>query len=345
MVYGALVRSCWFDGYGIAIENIGCTLSKFERNRFNRNARHIHDERVPWYNSSFGMGADNVYEQNDLLDATRVGGITLWRSFGAELRHNYGEHLERHGVKSAPEMVYAYNPDSCKIQMNHWNINLAVNKARPFVKALYDEHALGRASGNVFSLNASTPFNGVLDGLVQIETVKWDRRYPWHTQLLYQELYPIRRLPYVLGGAQPEWNVLAFDNLYPQMAISGTLANKELPFVEDTTHQAWHLATGVNDNFRFRLLVPNPLFAGDFRLLITAEGNAATAGTNGRAHTVVRDAGGTILFNGFAFTNVTDMTTSAVDLHVTAPGALQTFDIDLTNLTFSKIYRVAVVPL
>ncbi|MEF3311871.1 glycosyl hydrolase family 28-related protein [Paenibacillus sp. GYB004] len=345
MVYGAEVKSCLFERCGIAFENIGCTLSKAERNRFYRNARHIHDERVPWYNSSFGMGADNVYEQNDLLDATRIGGVTLWRSYGAELRHNYSEHLERGGVLAAPEMYYCYNPDSCKIHLNHLNVSLAVSKQRPAIKMLFDGETIGRASGNIVQGNAPTPFNGVLGNWLEIVTTKWDRRYPWHTQLHYEELFPVRRQPYVLYGAQPELNVLAFDNVFPHMNITGTLADKPLPFVENTGYKSWHLASGENKNFRFRLYVPNSKLSGSFQLQITAEGNSATDGGNGRAYATVKDQAGGILFNDYAFTNVSALTTKEIELTVTNPESLQLFDIDLTNLSFSKIYRVAIVAL
>lgn len=344
MVYGAEIRSCLFDQYGIAFENIGCTLSKAERNRFSRNARHIHDERVPWYNSSFGMGADNVYEQNDLLDATRIGGVTLWRSYGAELRHNYCEHLERSGVKSAPEAFYMYNPDSCKIHMNHTNVALAVNKLRPYMKILYNGDNIGRAGGNVVSLNSPTPFNGVHNHILEIVTTKWDRRYPWHTQVHYQELSPVSRLPYVLYGAQPELNVMEFDNVFPQMNITGTLANEDLPFAENPISKAWHLAAGENKNFRFQLYVKNNKLSGAFQLQLTAEGNPGTDGGNGRVHTVVKQQNGTVLFSGYAFTNVTALTTRTIDLNVANPESLQVFDVDLTNLSFSKIYRAAIVP-
>ncbi|TNJ67876.1 hypothetical protein FE784_03550 [Paenibacillus hemerocallicola] len=345
MVYGAEVKSCLFDNYGIAFENIGCTLAKVERNRFNRNARHIHDERVTWYFSSFGMGADNVYEQNDLLDATRIGGITLWRSYGAELRHNYSEQLERSGVKSAPEMYYLYNPDSCKIHMNHLNVALSVAKQRPYFKIVYNGDYIGCASGNVISVNAPTPFNGVLGNILEIVTTKWDRRYPWNTQVYYQELSPIKRLPYVISGIQPELNVMEFDNVFPQMNISGTLANLDLPFTENGSNKAWHLASGENKNFRFKLYVKNPKLTTAFELQITAESNPVTAAGNGRANTVVREPSGAVLFNDYAFTNVTDLTAVAIPLNVTAPESLQIFDIDFTNLSFSKIYRAAVVPL
>lgn len=345
MVYGAEVKSCLFDNYGIALENIGCTLTKVERNRFNRNARHIHDERVTWYFSSFGMGADNVYEQNDLLDATRIGGITLWRSYGAELRHNYSEHLERGGIKSAPEMYYFYNPDSCKVHLNHLNVALSVAKQRPYFKIVYNGDYIGCASGNVISVNSPTPFNGVLNNFLEIVTTKWDRRYPWHTQIYYQELSPIRRLPYVISGMQPELNVMEFDNVFPQMNISGTAANLDLPFIENGSSKAWHLASGENKNFRFKLYVKNPKLTAAFELQITAEGNPDTAAGNGRAHTVVRESSGTVLLNDYAFTNVTDLTNAAIPLHVTVPESLQIFDIDFTNLSFSKIYRAAVVPL
>ncbi|MDF2713345.1 MAG: hypothetical protein K0R28_270 [Paenibacillus sp.] len=345
MVYGAEVKSCLFDNYGIAIENIGCTLAKVERNRFNRNARHIHDERVTWYLSSFGMGADNVYEQNDLLDATRIGGITLWRSYGTELRHNYSEQLERGGVESAPEMYYLYNPDSCKIHMNHLNVALSVAKQRPYFKIVYDGDYIGCASGNVISVNSPTPFNGVLNNILEIVTTKWDRRYPWHTQVYYQELSPIKRLPYVISGVQPELNVMEFDNVFPQMNISGTLANLDLPFTENGSSKAWHLASGENKNFRFKLYVKNSKLTTAFELQITAESNPDTAAGNGRAHTVVREPSGTVLLNDYAFTNLTDLTTVAIPLNVTVPESLQIFDTDFTNLSFSKIYRAAVVPL
>lgn len=345
MAYGAEVKGCLFERCGIGFENIGCTLSKAERNRFYRNARHIHDERVEWYNSLFGMGADNVYEQNDLLDATRIGGVTLWRSHGAELRHNYSEHLERGGVLAAPEMYYFYNPDSCKIQMNHLNVALSVAKQRPAIKILFDGASLGRAGGNIIQGNAPTPFNGVLDNWLEIVTTKWDRRYPWHTQLHYQELFPVKRQPYVLYGAQPELNVMEFDNVFPHMNITGTLADKPLPFVENGSYKAWHLASGENKNFRFRLYVPNSKLSGSFQLQITAEGNPATDGGNGRAYAVVRNQAGGVVFQDYAFINVSALTTKTIDLNVTNPESQQMFDIDLTNLSFSKIYRVAIIAL
>ncbi|MDF2723803.1 MAG: hypothetical protein K0Q59_3478 [Paenibacillus sp.] len=344
MVYGAEVKSCLFDHYGIALENIGCTLAKVERNRFNGNARHIHDERVLWHSSSFGMGADNVYEQNDLLDATRIGGITLWRSFGAELRHNYSEQLERNGIKSVPEMVYLYNPDSCKIHMNHLNVSLSVAKQRPYFKIVYNGDYIGCASGNVIQMNTLTPFNGVLDNIMEIVTTKWDKRYPWNTQLVAQGLSPIQRLPYVISGIQPEWNVMAYDNLFPQMNLSGTLANRDLPFAENASHRAWHLASGESLNFRFKLYVANPKLSTNFELQVTAEGNSDTAPGNGRAHMAVKDAGGAVLFNSYAFTGVTGLMTASIPLQVTSPESMQLFDIDFTNLSFSKIYRAAVVP-
>ncbi|RKN81996.1 glycosyl hydrolase family 28-related protein [Paenibacillus ginsengarvi] len=343
MVYGAEVKSCLFDNYGIALENIGCTLAKVERNRFNGNARHIHDERVLWHSSSFGMGADNVYEQNDLLDVTRIGGITLWRSFGAELRHNYSEQLERGGIKSVPEMYYLYNPDSCKIHMNHLNVSLSVAKQRPYFKIVYNGDYIGCASGNVIQMNTLTPFNGVLGNILEIVTTKWDKRYPWNTQLYVQGLSPVRRLPYVISGVQPEWNVMAYDNLFPQMNISGTLANRDLAFAENGSNHAWHLASGENLNFRFKLYVANPKLTTDFELQVTAEGNPDTAPGNGRAHTAVRDAAGAVLFSNYAFTGVTGLITAVIPLHVTAPEAIQAFDIDFTNLSFSKIYRAAIV--
>jgi hypothetical protein len=242
-------------------------------------------------------------------------------------------------------MYYLYNPDSCKIHMNHLNVALSVAKQRPYFKIVYNGDYIGCASGNVISVNAPTPFNGVLGNILEIVTTKWDRRYPWNTQVYYQELSPIKRLPYVISGIQPELNVMEFDNVFPQMNISGTLANQDLPFTENGSNKAWYLASGENKNFRFKLYVKNPKLTTAFELQITAESNPVTAAGNGRANTVVREPSGAVLFNDYAFTNVTDLTAVAISLHVTAPESLQIFDIDFTNLSFSKIYRAAVVPL
>lgn len=344
MVYGAEIRSCMFDFYGIGIENIGCTLSKFERNRFNRNARHIHDERVLWYNSSFGMGADNVYEQNDLLDATRVGGVTLWRSYGAELRHNYCEHLERGSssvVRSAPELYLFYNTDACKFHMNHHNAYLSIQKQRPYIKMVFNGQHIGRASGNLIQFNTITAFNQVMDNFIEITTTKWDRRYPWHTQILYQELSPLFRAPCVLTGIQPELNTMEFDNLFPQMNLRGTQAELDLPFTQNELNQAWYLTSGENRNFRFRLYVNNSTLTNAFKLCFTAEGNPTTSGGNGRLFVTVRDQNDTIIYNDFAFTQVTTLTTRSVDLILPNPQSLQMVDVDLTNLSYSKVYRVS----
>jgi len=344
MSYGAEIKGCLFDNYGIALQNMGGTMTKVERNRFHFNARHIHDERTLWATSSFGMGADNVYELNDCLDATRIGGITLFNSFNVELRHNYTEHLERNGVLSAPEMIYCYNTDACKIHFGHNNINLAVTKQRPFIKMLFDGNYIGRASGNIVNFNTPTPFNGVLDNIIEVTTNKLDYRYPYNVQVTFHELYPFKRIPYVLFGTQPELNVFEFDNLFPQMKLSGTVTtNLSLPFTKNTSNNGWYL-TPTTSNLRFNLFVKNQKLTNSFQLQILAEGNPTTDGGNGRCWVTVRDQSGTVLYNDNAVTAVTSLVTKTVNMTVTTVDSLQKFDIDLTNLNFSKIYRVAVVP-
>lgn len=343
MVYGAEVKSCLFEYHGIAIENIGCTLSKFERNRFNRNARHIHDERVKWYLSSFGMGADNVYEQNDLLDATRVGGVTLWCSYGAELRHNYCEHLERGSegnvVKSSPEMYLFYNTDACKFHFNHHNAYLSIQLQRPYMKLLFDGQHIGRASGNIIEHNTITAFSQVMDNFIDITTTKWDRRYPWHTRIGYQELSPVLRAPYVLTGGEPALNRMSFDQLLPQMKFEGSLAAQALPFMQDLPSGAWYLKPG-NHSFRFTLHIPNPALATLFIMKITADDYPEASGGNGRLFVHVRDRQQQSLFQDYAFSGITKLGTYSFQCELTEPESIAILDIDLSNLSFCKVFQV-----
>lgn len=342
MIYGGEVKGCLFEDYGIAIENIGCTMFKAERNRFQGNARHIHDERVLWLLSSFGMGADNVYELNDILDATRVGGVTLDKSFNVEFRHNYIEHLDRGGLQSAPELIYCYNADACKIHFNHTNLSLSVTEVRPFIKMLFDGNWIGRAAGNIINFNTPTPYTGVLGNFIEIVTTKWDYRYPYNVQLNYHELYPIKRIPYTLSG-NPSSNIFEFDNLIPQMAFTGTKTTNNTIFTKNDTNKGWYLTPEAN-NLRFKLYVKNPELKNTFRMKILAEGNPATDGGNGRCWVTVRDHAGVTVYNNNAVTAFTTLATATVDFTITNAEALQLVDIDLTNLNYSKIYRVEVIP-
>ncbi|AUS02992.1 pectin lyase fold protein [Vibrio phage 2.275.O._10N.286.54.E11] len=109
VTYRSDIRNNEFYRYGVGINDSGNTLGIICQNRFLKCARHIHSQRTLWAGSSFGLGAEMVIEQNDFLDATHGGGVSMFNTFGCNFRNNYMEHLDRSGSDSSPVLMYSQN--------------------------------------------------------------------------------------------------------------------------------------------------------------------------------------------------------------------------------------------
>ncbi|AUR95149.1 hypothetical protein NVP1201B_44 [Vibrio phage 1.201.B._10N.286.55.F1] len=344
--YRTEVNQCEFDNNGIGLSSMGNTLSKYMHNRFQSNARHLHDERTLWIGSSFGLGAENIISQNDFLDATRIGGLSLINSFGVYYGpNNYHEHLDRNGVTVSPVMVYFENPSHMNCVSNHYNAFQSVGESVPFMRYFFNAgNAIGEASNNRMYGNRLTPFSNVLSAFVQVAIDDYDRRYP---VVLHSydnsNIFPEVNAPYVVRKGQTETTYFSYDNLEAKNILGGEVSDNSLLWIKDGSSFGWHLPSvadsAATPNLNLNLQLENYGLTDRFNLIIVADDNATG---NGRLYIQVLDETGTI-FNDFAFSGVTSITRNVVSLTGGAT-ANKNFEIRLTDLSFSKVYYVAIEP-
>lgn len=344
--YRTEVKNCEFELNGIGLVSMGCTLSKYARNRFKNNARHIHDQRHVWYNSGFGMGADNIIEQNDFLDGTRDGGVTLLDTFGTNFRNNYMEHLDRGGISASPVMLYCQNVSHTMIECNHFNASLSVQQARPFMRYFFNDGYVGEASNNrLTNNNRLTPFANVEDAFIQFGVDNYDLRYPIILSAYgNSQNFPRIDAPYVSKSEDVNLALLRYDNIHANQNLSGgSISLNDKLWVRDGIDLGWYLATSA-DNATTPAL--NILFetdnynrASSVTLRFVADDN--TGGGTGRLDINVTDETG-LIYNGFAFNNISVI--GVYDLAIPISNKRnKSYQVNMTNLSFAKVYSVEVI--
>lgn len=340
MSYRLNVSGCEFINFGIGFSSIGNNFSVIEKNRFLGNAVSIYDERTLWYGSAFGMGADNIYFDNDILDNTRVGGVTFVNTFGNIFKNNYMENLDR-GQLSSDTLLYLKNSSHSRIYSNHFNASLSVTSGNPFIKIESDDTRIGEASNNRIFNNKLTPRTSLTDAVIAIDVTDYDRLYPNKFNIYDNSNFPIVNYPYVIRSGKADKSRLSFNNINDLNSIGDVVSLNDLLFIYDAAFNSWYLANtepgAGTASLNFKLYLDNLELSGDFEIVITADDNATG---NGRLFTSISDETG-VIFNDYLFNGITGLTTTVVPITGGATAG-KVFNIDFTNMAFSRVFDIYV---
>lgn len=340
MNYRTKVVNCEFSKFGIGFSGIGNTLSKVEGSRFNKNARHIHDERTKWHGSAFGMGADNEYVLNDLLDSRRYGGVTFSSSYGTKFHNNYLENINRSGANSAATMVLCDNPSRLRFLENHLNAYLSYSNSQPFFvfNSRKTASAIGDVGGCEISGNYLTPFSNVSDTTVKFNAL-FDASSPDVALYINNTDWP-EVTSANINIAAPKMNFLSAKNLHKAMKFGGTNSANEDLWI-DNGRGAYYIKS-VNQPFVFTLEVENPNLKNRFSLIFDVDDNATG---NGRLFIIVTDSNGVILFNNFAFQGVKAPTKYYLTVTSAILESKKKLKIEAVNFSFIKVYAITLEPM
>lgn len=340
MCYGAKRERVNIRGFGIGLAVVGDTVSRTEGGRIHDCARLIHDERIAWYNSSFGMGAENDYQGVDLLDGRRHGSVWFEESYGCKFTGNYLESLDRGGAISASCMLYQNSTAHVAIEKNHLNAFLSYDNSQPFYVFRSSRAARSDTGNNITRDNYLTPFTQVDQTTVDIEA-GLNYSSPGCLYYLNNARWPKVFQPNAITAAR-ENNVFDYQN-FGATTLGGTLALDETPWVSNS-QDGWHLDP-VASELVFWLDVINPSQALSFVLSFDVDDNSATSGSNGRMFVNVKDSDDTTtLFNDFAFTGVTAPTRRTIVVTSAVRESVKRLRVSLNTPNFCKFYRLTATP-
>ena len=337
MNYRTEVKHCEFKNHGIGLSSIGSTLCKFSQNKFQGNSRALHEERTLWSGSAFGLGADNIIEQNDFLDSTRRGMVTLVNTFGDGFRNNYLESLDRSGQLSTPTLLELVNCSHNVIEKNHFNPALSVAGTQPYIDIIQNGTGVGEASNNRIFNNRLTPQTSLENATIDVTISAYDRRYPVAYYIYSNVDFPTIESPYIINSDTIDRSKLSYSNLDDLTELGGTAAANTLLFTSTPALRHWHLPTteplAGTANLTFDIHVDNFDLSANFEFVITADDNATG---DGRLNLNIQDETGYV-YNATPFTGITSVTTTTVAF---TGGAIanKVFSVDLTNMAFSKVY-------
>lgn len=336
MNYGAVRERLIIRNFGVGFASIGDTLSVLKNCRIQSCARLIHDIRVPWVTSSFGMGADNEYAQNDLLDGRRHGAVVFEETYGTKFHHNYMESLNRNNANSSSALIVQKDTSRVSITDNHFNARLSYENSQPFYVFTSSRANIGDTAFNVTRGNYLTPFTEVRSTSVSIQA---GLNYQYPTALIYEDnhLWPDVYQANVRTSPQ---NLSVFSAVsMGTAALSGTGATEDL----------WVANSGKGFYMKnqslpvtFKLSIPNTRLATQFSLDFEVDDNSTG---NGRLYVDVKDSNGTTLWNGFAFQGVTSPTRRSIVIESAVSEANKTITVQLTDTSYCKVYKVSASPL
>lgn len=338
MQYGVLRERIYFDNFGIALASIGDTLSRTISCWFNNNARHIHDERTAWYGSAFGMGADNVYESNDLLDGRRVGGVTFINSFGGKFRGNYLENLTRGGAASAPESLMQINTSRMRVTSNHINPTLSSTSGRPFYIFSADSAVQPDTGGNITESNYFTP-SSIAGGATVSVSAGFNVKCP--NALIYRANtdWPAVNTPNVMLSS-PSLDKFGAQSMPPDTIGGAMSANTDL---WQPNGVGGSFVKTVNSPLVIFLTAENPTLTGKFSLIFDADDNATG---NGRLFVTVTDSdGATVLHSANAFAGVLAPGKYYLTLTSAILESRKRLRIECGNFSFAKVYGIRLEPM
>lgn len=332
MNYGAKRERIEFRTCGIGLAAIGDTLCKTEQCKFYGNARHIVDQHVPWYNSAFGMGADNEYNHNDMLDGRRWGGVYLLNSYGAVFEHNYMEHLNRNGNSS--EMMLAMSSVArTKVKNNHFNASLSVTNSRPFLHYSSSRADNSISADNAIEDNYLTPFTDVRDTTVDI-TSGFNHTNPKSLTYRNNALFPdVSSAGVQTTDADP--SLFSANNCADKL-VSGALSLNEDMWTDNGA--GGYYAKTAAENLIVRLTVKNPSLDGIFALEFDVDDNSTG---NGRIYMTVKDSDGTtLLWNANAFAGVTSPSKISIAFESAIIESEKNLTVEFASFINCKLYSV-----
>lgn len=339
MNYGAKRERVYFSKFGIALCTVGDTLTETTNCRFADNARHIHDERTAWYGSGFGMGADNKYTLNDILDGRRHGSVWMEKSYGTKFQQNYLENLDRSGAVSSATMLLQNNTARVHVTENHLNASLSYTKSQPFYVCNTSRAAVSDSGGNVTTNNYLTPFANVNDTTVSLG-LGFNYLYP--EQLLYENnLNWPKTTKANVNLETPKLDRLTANNIVASHKFGGlNVMNEDLWITNGTG--GYFLKTDAT-SVQFWLEVTNPNLNYKFALILDVDDNATG---NGRVFATIKDSDGiSILWNAYLFQGVTAPGQRQVVITSALLESFKKMHIDLRSLSECKVYGVRLEPL
>ncbi len=332
MNYGAKRERVEFREFGIGLAAIGDTLSKTEQCRFYGNARNIHDEHVDWYNSAFGMGADNEYKHNDILDGRRWGGVYLLKSYGAVFEHNYIEHLDRNG--SSSEMLLALSSTArTKVKDNHFNAFLSVENSRPFIHYSSSRSENSISADNEISENYLTPFTDVRSATVDITS---GFNYTTPTSLIYKDnaLFP----DVFESGVQADSSnksMFSSSNVSDEI-VGGSAAVNEALWVSNSADGFYIDPTA--DNLIVPLTINNPSLDDIIALEFDVDDNGTG---NGRVFLTVEDSDeATNIWSANAFAGITEASKVSIAFPSSIIESKKRIQLTFSSMINCKLYSV-----
>ncbi len=343
MSYRMVVTGCEISNYGIGFSSIGNTLAKFSHNRLFKNARNIHDERIKWYRSAFGMGADNTYKNNDILDSSRIGSVTFINSFGINFSENYLENLNRHGYISSSTLLYLKNTSNCLFYNNHFNPYLSIHKNKPFIFIEQDDSYIGEASNNRIFTNRLTPQKNLQDSKFLVKINKINMQYPSSFFIYSNNNFPIIDAPYIINKESTDLSKLSYNNISEKMNLSGSIIKDRSIFLKDKKRNLWYLKNFTEKkstaSLDFNLYLENKSLENEYELIIEATGDGKKQGL---LSIVLSDEGNNI-------TTVDQKIPSGKLKRITVPikslpKATKKFSISLKNLDCCRVYSCYIHP-